>query len=125
MRTLLAAITAGALAASGCAGHQGAAPTFSDVPGPNRPPPVNTKQNVIVTPDSQLSGKIVRVNLDGRFVVLNFPIGHLPAINQRLNVYRRGLKTGEITVTGPQLDDNVVGDIAVGDAQAGDDVRAQ
>ena len=78
-----------------------------------------------MTPDTQLIGKISRVNVDGRFVVMTFPIGHLPRLDQRLNVYRRGLKVGEIHVTGPQLDDNVVGDIGAGEAQAGDEVRAQ
>jgi len=80
---------------------------------------------VIITPDTQLAGKVSRVNQDGRFVVMTFPIGHLPTLNQRLNVYRGGVKVGEIRVTGPQLDDNVVGDIGAGDAQAGDEVRGQ
>jgi hypothetical protein len=78
-----------------------------------------------MTPDTRLVGKVTKVNVEGRFVVLTFPIGHLPALQQRLNLYRRGLKVGEVRVTGPQLDDNVVGDIVVGDAQAGDEVRSQ
>ena len=82
-------------------------------------------EQVIMTPDTQLVGKVSRVNVEGRFVVMTFPIGHLPRLDQRLNVYRRGLKVGEIRVTGPQLDDNVVGDIAAGEAQAGDEARAQ
>ena len=56
---------------------------------------------------------------------MTFPIGHLPLLNQRLHVYRQGLKVGEIRVTGPQLDDNVVGDISAGEARAGDEVRGQ
>jgi hypothetical protein len=75
--------------------------------------------------DNWLVGKIVKANQEGRFVVMSFPIGHLPALQQRLSIYRKGQKVGEIRVTGPQLDDNVVGDIAAGDAQAGDEVRAQ
>ena len=78
-----------------------------------------------MTPETVLIGKVARVNLDGRFVVMTFPIGHLPLLNQRLNVYRQGLKVGEIRVTGPQLDDNVVGDISAGEAQAADEVRGQ
>ena len=38
-------------------------------------------------------------------------------------LYRRGLKAGEIKITGPQLEDNVVADIVAGDAEAGDEVR--
>jgi hypothetical protein len=78
-----------------------------------------------MTPETVLMGKVARVNQDGRFVVMTFPIGHLPLLNQRLNVYRQGLKVGEIRVTGPQLDDNVVGDISAGEAQAADEVRGQ
>ena len=70
-------------------------------------------------------GKVTKVNLEGHFVVLTFPIGHLPALEQHLNLYRHGLKTGEVRVSGPQLDDNIVGDIIAGEAQPGDDVRAQ
>ncbi len=81
------------------------------------------KQGLIVTPETRLLGKVVRVNASGRFVVLNFPIGHLPALEQRLNVYHLGLKVGEVRVTGPQLDDNVVADLVAGNATAGDEVR--
>jgi hypothetical protein len=84
-----------------------------------------SNQKVIMTPDTQLVGKVSRVNMDARFVVMTFPIGHLPSLDQQLSVYRRGLKVGEVRVTGPQLDDNVVGDLGVGEAQAGDEVRAQ
>jgi hypothetical protein len=84
-----------------------------------------SNEKVILTPETVLMGKVARVNQDGRFVVMTFPIGHLPQLNQRLNVYRQGLKVGEIRVTGPQLDDNVVGDISAGEAQAADEVRGQ
>ena len=55
--------------------------------------------------------------------MLNFPIGHLPSADQQLSIYRLGLKVGEVKVTGPQMDDNVVGDLVAGDAAAGDEVR--
>jgi hypothetical protein len=85
----------------------------------------NPSEKLIVTPDNLLVGKIARVNAEGRFVVLTFPIGHLPTLEQRLSVYRHGLKIGEVRVTGPQLDDSVVGDLVAGEAQPGDEVRAQ
>lgn len=77
----------------------------------------------IVTPDRTLTGKVVRVVPHARFAVLNFPVGKLPTPNQQLNVYRQGLKVGEVKATGPQQDDNVVADITNGDAQVGDEVR--
>ena len=51
------------------------------------------------------------VNVDARFVVLNFPVGQMPVVGRRLNVYRNGLKVGELSVTGPQKEDNTVADI--------------
>ena len=78
-----------------------------------------------MTPDTDLVGKVAKVNSEGRFVIMTFPIGHLPTLGQRLNIYHGGLKVAEVRVTGPQLDDNVVADIAAGDARPGDEVRAQ
>jgi hypothetical protein len=130
MRNLLSIILLGALAASGCAHKQASVPPASPVPpGTSSSPTVNPappnppSPALIVTPENVLAGKVVKINTAGRFVVLNFPIGRMPPLDQRLNVYRLGLKVGEIRVTGPQLDDNVVGDIVTGDAQTGDEVR--
>ena len=78
---------------------------------------------MIVTPESALVGKVATVNQPGKFVVLNFPIGHLPVVQQHLNVYRQGLKVGELKVTGPQLDDNIVADLVAGESEPGDEVR--
>lgn len=108
------------LLGAGCFGHhgrkneQGQAP-FVNVPG--------SKPGMVVTAEQGLSGKVARVNPGGRFAVLNFPVGHLPALDQRMNVYRLGLKTGEVKVTGPQYDDNIVADVVAGEVQPGDEVR--
>ena len=56
---------------------------------------------MIVTPENALVGKVALVNPTGRFVVLNFPLGKMAAVDQHLNLYRRGLKVGEVKVTGP------------------------
>jgi hypothetical protein len=76
-----------------------------------------------VTPETGLVGKVAFVNTQSRFVVLNFPIGHLPAVDQHLSVYREGLAVGEVKVTGPQYDDNIVADLVKGDSRVGDQVR--
>ena len=94
----------------GCAGRKA---VFAPLPD----------EKVIVTAESGLQGKVIKMNPEGRFVILNFPIGHLPALEQRMNVYRRGLKVGEIKITGPQMDDDIVGDLLNGEVQAGDEVR--
>jgi hypothetical protein len=47
----------------------------------------------------------------------------MAAIDQRLNVYRGGLKVGELIVTGPQREDSIVADVTAGEARTGDEVR--
>jgi hypothetical protein len=78
---------------------------------------------MIVTPDQVLAGKVARVNEAGRFVVLEFPVSHLPALGQMLFVYRNGLKVAEVKITGPQRDDHTVADLTTGEALPGDEVR--
>jgi hypothetical protein len=79
----------------------------------------------IVTPDNSLSGKVASYNSVGRFVVLSFPVGQMPKMNQSLFLYRGGLKVGEVKITGPQNDNNIVADLVTGDTQVGDDARDQ
>jgi len=102
------------LLAVGCAGRK--------LDGQARPAPGATG-SPIITPSSALVGKVISYVPQGRFVVLSFPIGRLPQLDQRLNVYRQGLKVGEVKVTGPQRDDTIVADVSAGDAAAGDEVR--
>ncbi len=80
---------------------------------------------MIITPDTSLAGKVYSYNESGRYVVLSFPVGRMPAMGRSLFIYRNGLKTGEVKVTGPQRDTNTVADLVTGDAQAGDEVRDQ
>ena len=79
----------------------------------------------IVTPDNSLAGKVVSYNSIARFVVLNFPARRMPNLDQRLFLYRAGLKVAEVRVTGPQNDDNIVADLVSGEVKTGDDVRDQ
>lgn len=76
----------------------------------------------IVTPDYSLAARVISVNTVGRFVVLSFPAGGMPRLEQTLFLYRNGLKVAELRVTGPQQENNIVADIASGDAQVGDSV---
>ena len=81
--------------------------------------------NPIVTPDSSLTAKVAAYNSAGRFVVLTFPVGLMPAMGRTLFLYRDGLKSGVVKVTGPQQDNNMVADLVNGTAQVGDEVREQ
>jgi len=123
MRFLVCLLVCGLLACAGCGGKKasrGEAYAYSETPVTESGKPGD---KVVVTPDNQLVGKVARLNSIGRFVVLNFQVGHLPQSGQTLNVYRNGLKVGEVKVTGPQYDDNVVADISQGEAGEGDQVR--
>jgi hypothetical protein len=104
------------LAASGCSwfkwrGHAAAKP--------------GTTSQTIVTPDTSLEAKVISVNPVGRFVVLNFPGGQLPKLQQTLFIYRAGLAVAEAKVTGPQQENNIVADLVSGEARIGDTVRDQ
>jgi hypothetical protein len=90
----------------------------------HKPAPKAAAQN-IVTPDAALAAKVISVNTVGRFVVLNFPSADMPKLQQTLFLYRAGLKTAEVKVTGPQSENNIVADLVSGEAQAGDTVRDQ
>src|SRR5262245_44798033 len=77
-----------------------------------------------ITPVAGKIGKIARVNAGAKFVVIKFPIGQLPSKDQRFNVYRAGLKVGEIKISDPPPVDNLaVADIIAGEAQFDDEVR--
>ncbi len=76
-----------------------------------------------VTPLNEFSGKVASVNAALRFAVLDFYLTQLPPIDQLLSVYRQGQKVGEVKISGPVRDNNIVADITAGEAQVGDEVR--
>ena len=86
---------------------------------------ITAKTNLIMTPAEGVVGKVARANLSLKYVVLSFPIGQMPADEQHLNVYRKGLKVGEVKVTGPKMDENTIADVVQGTAEVGDEVRAR
>ena len=117
--------------ATGCAEKKAAYPPGSYAPrnsagtsaASTSGPASVTNNNLIITLDASATGKVARVNPSDRFVVLNFPLGHMPSLDQRLSLYRKGLKIGEVKVTGPQQDDNMIADLVAGEAEVGDEVR--
>ena len=143
MKTLAFILLLPALVWVGCAGQR--RPVFDSVPGPSpgmagslpappaAPPPAPPvsepkkpaakKPELIVTPEKALSGKVVTYNDAGRFVVLDFSSGKMPATDQRMFLYRGGLKVGEVKINDWQRDHFIVADLTVGEAQSGDEVR--
>jgi hypothetical protein len=129
MRILLMVILLSALGLSGCLGKKAARKQAKAQPRAKASATARsgsaTNQTVIVTPENALTGKVALVNSVGRFVVLSFPLGKMAAPDQRLNLYRRGLKVGEVKVTGPAKEDNIVADLVAGEAEVGDEARFQ
>jgi hypothetical protein len=82
------------------------------------------RQGARVTPVNDLLGRVVSVNSNLRFVVIDFSLGQLPQIDQRFSVYRQGQKVGEIKISGPSRDRNIVADITAGEAKPGDEVHS-
>lgn len=112
----------GAAVLWGCATKPPGTPA-SSASGPAWAPLSSTNQTVIVTPETVTAGKVVLVNPSARHVVLNFPPGEMPGTDQRLSLYRRGLKVGEVKIGGWQRENNIVADILAGEAQVGDEAR--
>lgn len=79
----------------------------------------------VVTPDLLPVGLVELVNTEARDVVINYPPGTVPKAGQRLGVYRNGLKVGEVSVSGPERDNNTVADILQGDIQVHDQTRQE
>lgn len=98
------------------------ASTAGKTPAPPAAAPETNRVHQVVV-GSDLRGEITSVNLAARFVVLNFPVGVLPAKGISLGVFRQGVKTGEIQVSGPHRDTFTVADILKGECRPGDEVR--
>jgi len=144
MKPLLPVILAVGLMACGCSLFKKSETVYNPWPDTNVPPPSTNavppsalanvapvapspapanNQKLIVTPGSGYSGRVDTYNDAGNFVVLDFPISHVPPTDQRLFIYRDGAKVGEIKITGPQKENHTVADLVQGEARKGDEVR--
>ena len=85
-----------ALGFAGCARRQAEAKFSGLEPRSTGSAPARAGQGskLIVTPETVLAGSVIRVNGSARFVVLNFPVGHLPAVDQQMALYRQRVETG-------------------------------
>jgi hypothetical protein len=77
------------------------------------------------TPVIESAGAVASVNPDLRFVVIDFHLNPMPKVEQRMGVYREGLKVGEIRISAQSYQGIVAADIMAGEARVGDMVRAE
>ena len=98
---------------------------------PPAPPPkvkaVKIKSTPVTKPTvtamNALAGKVVLVNGALQFVVVDFSVGRKPAPGQRLGVYRKEQKVGEVKISSQSRDVNFAADLVTGEARVGDEVR--
>jgi hypothetical protein len=119
MRFWFAALLIAVVMAGGCASIPVVAPTDTTISGRDS----DGDSKMIITPEELLVGTVASYNTAGRFVVLDFPVGQMPVLDQVLFIYRRGLKVGEVKVGAQRLDYLAVADLIAGEAQKGDEVR--
>ena len=81
--------------------------------------------NSLMTPATSPVGRIARINKEGNFAVISFPIGQLPANGTVLGVYHAGTKSGQIRISGPAKENLTVGDFIAGSGQEDDEVRVE
>jgi len=122
---LVISLLVSSLTLAGCATNNSKDTNAAKKKTPATPKARGANQKPTLAPTLQLTGKVASVNSELRFVVLDFSVGDMPGINQRLGVYRAGQKVGQVKVTGPQSDTNIVADIIEGEAQVGDEVRQE
>ena len=79
----------------------------------------------MVTPIQTPSGRVISVNTELRFVVLDFSLNPAPAAEQRLGLYRENVKVGELRITRWSSGSNVVANIVAGEAKIGDEAREE
>jgi hypothetical protein len=103
---------------AGCAHPK---PQTNALPPPEKAPAHQT----YITPDLRTVGRVELVNVEGRFVVLSFPPGRVPPPGQHWRIMHRGLKIGQVTISGPQREVDTVADIVDGTANVGDEATAE
>ncbi len=130
MKSLLSVVLLVGLIGAGCeSGPAVRRVEISRSKAPRKSPPPSAQQAdaqpraAIVTPANVLTAKVVSYNEAGRFVLLSFPVGQMPANDRMLTIHRDGKKVGEVKITGPRSDQRIVADLVSGEAHPGDDVR--
>lgn len=84
-----------------------------------------TNNNRVITLADPWAGKVASVNQAARFVILDYSLSQMPPVGQRLGVYRKGVRIGEIRISGQPQDGYVAADITAGEILNGDETRRE
>ncbi len=76
-----------------------------------------------ITPAKPVIGKVMLVNADLKYVVVDFSLGRAPVPGDAFSVYRMGMKVGEVRINSLSALSNFAADITAGEAKVGDDVK--
>jgi len=79
----------------------------------------------LITPLDTVVGRVVTVNPQARFVVVDFSFNGQPAADQRLGVFRQGRQVGEVRASVWAKGGRMAADLLDGEARVGDEVRAE
>ncbi len=79
----------------------------------------------LINPVTPVQGRVTFVNEKLRFVIVDFAFQQMPRLEQRLGVFRRDERVGEVRISGPVNGSAVVADVMSGTAGLGDQVRAE
>jgi hypothetical protein len=69
------------------------------------------------------AARIVSVNLEHDFVVIDFTSRMMPAVGTRVNIYRNGKRVGAVRITEPVRAQFATADIMEGEVHVGDEAH--
>lgn len=92
---------------------------------PAEQPKAAARGEMNVRPVYPVGGRIALVNEKARFVIIDFTNSRPPELEQKLAIYRAGLKVAEVKVSGPFRNTTVAADVTAGDVRYGDEVKSE
>jgi len=90
---------------------------------PVKPPATKAAKTTADSPVAVTPAKVLMVNSEFRFVVLDFDGRLVPKLGTQLTVRREGKTVGAVRVTGPVSGLSAVADIVEGELRVGDEAR--